>query len=253
MPHHRILWLLTLFTAIALWQPPGDAAAVEQSTVSGAGDSALAAARERLDQAREGRIDLLSPGHFEKAREHYMKAANRATKGAKPDSYLRDLGRCGTSMNQAFESAELARPVLGGLVRMRQEILDARQQAQSLKEFRGADQELREAALKIEKGKIQDTPKLTRKAALGYRQAAVKIIREFDLRLARDRLKEARGRILRENYSAADNALKQMERRVNQMAKTDFNPGQFISLVQEGIRSALASAGIGEIPRGLLG
>ena len=112
----------------------------------------IAALRERIDQAIANDVDLLAPGHFDKAKRIFDEAMDEAQRSKDPEAGLLKANKGLKVIGDAEVSADQARDIMETALAKRNQALALNADILYESDFNDLDRELRSASRAIEKG-----------------------------------------------------------------------------------------------------
>ncbi len=185
----RTIVLLTLL-ASAIHATPVTAA--QSEVIAELKTSLFESANKALGTANEAKAALLSPTNYAEGAQYYRRAEDVLERGGNIDSIRRDLDRATGAFEDAAEQAELAATTFGSVIRAREDAMSANAEAYAPEEWREAEVTFNEAAVRLEKGRLERAQREGSGAETLFRDAELIAIKANYLNETRRLLEKAR-------------------------------------------------------------
>jgi outer membrane protein OmpA-like peptidoglycan-associated protein len=178
------VWIIGVFFALAL-------------SISSAQETALRTqlftdADEAMRLANEALANILAPGNYDQAAEHYRTAETDLARGRNLDNIRRDLSEAVKYFSQATAATTLARVSLGDAIAAREDAEMSEAAKFASEKWREAEAEFADAARRLEDGNINRARRVAEDARAQYREAELLAIETNYLSGARRLIAEAK-------------------------------------------------------------
>jgi hypothetical protein len=160
-------------------------------------------------------------------------------RGGKLADVRANLSKCMQNLELATKAAEIGQVALKDLLAVREETLATGFSFDRSSDFREAEKKLGQAAQKVEKGDLKGAQKPGRESAQRYRRAVLQILEKQVIPDARRKLKNLEGSYTKEDYKRAENALKDLERKIKSQRNVVFSIAEFHAELKDSIEQAL--------------
>lgn len=175
--------------ALALLALPLHAA--QSEVIAELRSSLFQSANTALNSANQARAALLSPTNYAEGAEYYRRAEGTLERGGNIDTIRRDLERATSAFESAAEQAALAATTFGSAIRAREDAVSANAEAYAAAEWRAAEVSFNDAAVRLEKGRLERAQREGEKAENLFRTAELIAIKANYLTETRELLKKA--------------------------------------------------------------
>jgi len=182
-------------------------------------NSLFESANDALRMANEQQASLLAPTYYSEGAENYRRAESKLNRGGNIDSIRRDLERATESFAEAAEHAALAATTFELTLRARADAISAGAQKFAEEEWQEARELFADAALRLEKGRLERARKEGTRAELRFRDAELTAIKANYLTGTRKLLRQAEEdraeRLSTKSFNRASDLLDQAETALN--------------------------------------
>ena len=170
---------------------------------------------QRLEQARAEQLQLISPGHFERAEDELRDARERYERDGSIENIRKRLADANEQLQQAEGLYEIGEVLLRGALTARSDALAAGATEFAAEPWDQAERKIRDAGRDIERGRQNDARERADEAVALYREAELRAIRADLLgraeRLRSDALRAKVDRYAPASFAAADSLLQAAE------------------------------------------
>ena len=153
--------------------------------------SLFQAANAALKSANEARAALLSPTNYSEGAENYRRAEDILERCGNIDTIRRDLERAEKAFLKSAEQAALAATTFGSAIGARDDAMSANAEAYAADVWREAEITFNEAAVRLEKGRLERAQKEGSQAENQFREAELIAIKANYLNETRNLLEKA--------------------------------------------------------------
>ncbi len=238
----RCVGLLLCLLALAL---PASAA---EGILEELRNSLFESANEALRSANEQQASLLAPTYYSEGAENYRRAEQKLNKGGNIDSIRRDLERATASFTEASEHAALAATTFELTLRARADAISAGAPDFAQEQWEDARRVFGEAALRLEKGRLERAREEGTEAELMFRDAELTAIKANLLTGTRRLLDEAEDvradRHAPKSFSSAASLLDQAERALTENRYDTDRPRSLAQQANHDAQHAIYVAGL---------
>jgi OmpA-OmpF porin, OOP family len=193
--------------------------AAEETILQELRNSLFEKANEALSAANKEQASLLAPTHYSEAAEYYRRAESRLKDGGNIESIRRDLDRATDLFQEAAEQGKLAQTTFELTLRARADAISAGAETYAKEEWQEARETFAEAAVRLEKGRLERAQKIGTEAELMFRAAELTAIKVNYLSETRTLLEQAEAaraeRYAPISYDLASKLLKEAETELN--------------------------------------
>jgi outer membrane protein OmpA-like peptidoglycan-associated protein len=183
-------------------------------------DNLFAQADEALKAANEARANVLAPGNYADAAEHYRDAEKKLERGGSLESIKDDLAEAAKSLRKAVEATRLANITLTSAIQARNDAEEAAAARFAMDEWRDAEEKFASAAMRLEDGNVNSARKRSAAAEKLYRTAELVAIKANYLDETRRLIAQAKddrvGRIAPLTLAKAESLLAKAESTLDQ-------------------------------------
>ncbi len=180
-------WMpLSIAIAVLLFAPAVGGGLAAQSV-----ETELDQVSRRLEAARASRLDVIAPRAFERAQSKFAEARSRFARGGRIDEIRRMLRDVETSLDQASEYEEIGKVLLRDALTARDAALAANAPEYALQEWQRAEEAIKEAGRRVERGDQNGAREQADRAATEYLNAEFQAIRRDLLGKAQETRAEA--------------------------------------------------------------
>ena len=183
----RLSSLIVLMVMLSLPAPAFSAETILEELRN----SLFESANEALRAANAEQASLLAPTYYSQGAANYRKAEEKLNAGGNIDSIRRDLDRATESFTEAAEHGALAATTFDLTLRARTDAISAGAQKYAEEEWLQARSIFAEAALRLEKGRLERARQEGARAELRFRDAELTAIKANYLTGTRKLLKQA--------------------------------------------------------------
>jgi outer membrane protein OmpA-like peptidoglycan-associated protein len=213
-------------------------------------NSLFESANEALRSANDQQASLLAPTYYSEGAENYRRAEKKLNRGGNIDSIRRDLERATTSFVEASEHAALAATTFELTLRAREDAISAGAQKFAEKQWEDARAMFAEAALRLEKGRLERAREEGTEAELKFRDAELTAIKANLLTGTRRLLEQAEevraDRHAPKSFSSAARLLDQAERALTENRYDTDRPRSLAQQANHDAHHAIYVAGLEE-------
>jgi outer membrane protein OmpA-like peptidoglycan-associated protein len=168
-----------------------------------------------LETANSARASLLSPTNYSEGADYYRDAEDTLTRGGNIDAIRRDLKRATEAFRKAAEQAGLAATTFQTAIAARDDAVNADAENYAPDEWRAAEVTFKDAAVRLEKERIERAQRQASEAETEYRAAELLAIKANYLNETRTLLEQAQDlraqRFAPQSYQTASDLLARAE------------------------------------------
>ncbi len=179
-----------ILVLLSLWA--GSLQAAQSEVIGELRSSLFQEVNAALKTANSVQSALLSPTNYSEGAEYYRRAEGVLESGGNIDTIRRDLKRATKAFRDAATQAELAATTFGSAIRAREDAVSANAEAYAAQEWRTAEVTFNDAAVRLERGRLERAQKEGVKAESQFRSAELIAIKANYLTETRDLLEKAR-------------------------------------------------------------
>jgi outer membrane protein OmpA-like peptidoglycan-associated protein len=211
-------------------------------------NSLFESANDALRSANEQQASLLAPTYYSEGADYYRRAEQKLNRGGNIDSIRRDLERATEAFTEAGEHAELAATTFELTLRARADAISAGAQDFAVKQWEEARRLFAEAALRLEKGRLERAREEGTEAELRFRDAELTAIKANLLAGTRRLLEQAdevrADRHAPKSFNSASSLLEEAERALTENRYDTDRPRSLAQQANHDARHAIYVAGL---------
>jgi outer membrane protein OmpA-like peptidoglycan-associated protein len=211
-------FITIVFTALLATAGP-QLYAAEETVLQELRNSLFEKANEALTAANTEQASLLAPTHYAEAADYYRRAESRLKEGGNIDAIRRDLDRATGLFDEATEQAKIGHTTFEMTLRARADAISAGAETYAAEEWQEAREMFAEAAVRLEKGRLERAQKEGAEAEQMFRAAELTAIKGNYLNETRNLLEQAKTakaeRYAPISYDLASKLLKEAETALN--------------------------------------
>lgn len=142
--------------------------------------------------ARDAQADVLAPENYERAMKYYRSAEKRFSQNRGLDDIREHLVESESYLRKAMEATRLAKLTFATTLQARTDAMSANAEKYATSAWAKAENEFRDAAVRLEDGNVKSARKLADRAEPLYREAELLAVKENYLSGARNLIEQAK-------------------------------------------------------------
>lgn len=187
----HIFKLVFIGFAVLLGSAAPQLYAAEETIIEELRNSLFEKANDALSAANAEQASLLAPTHYAEAADYYRRAEARLKEGGNIEYIRRDLDRATELFTEAAEQGKLAHTTFESTLSARSDAISAGAETYAEEEWQEARETFAEAAVRLEKGRLERAQKEGSEAEAQFRAAELTAIKVNYLSETRNLLKQA--------------------------------------------------------------